>query len=220
MIWHAFWIALIVSLDTFSVGITYGMRKIRLPFPSVMVLSICSGMVIFASMNMGNWLAKWLPPFAATIAGATIFIALGFLTLIQEKQKKDKKCLAKNQLSVSKKIRAQNAKKFQWKQAYSIIQVLRSPTVADIDQSGTISTVEAFFLGMALSLDSLIVGLGASTIGISPMILTGIVFILSSLFLYLGMWLGIQMIGNFWRGVFVYVPGISFILIGLLRLIG
>lgn len=217
MIWHAFWIALMVSLDTFSVGITYGMRKIRLPFSSVMILSICSGMVIYVSMKIGNWLANWLPPFAATIAGATIFITLGFVTLFQEQQKKDHKYKAKN--LPSKKTKS-NFKRFQWtkKRPYSIIHVLRSPTVADIDQSGTISAIEAFFLGIALSLDSLIVGLGASTIGISANLLAGIVFLLSALFLYLGMWLGAQLFGNFWRGIFVYLPGICFILIGLLRL--
>lgn len=70
-----------------------------------------------------------------------------------------------------------NFKRFHWtkKRPYSIIHVLRSPTVADIDQSGTISAIEAFFLGVALSLDSLIVKLGASTIGISANLLAGIV---------------------------------------------
>lgn len=210
--WHVFWIAFIASLDSLSVGITYGIRKIRIPILSVVIMSICSAVVIFATMNLGHWLAKWIPSFVATFAGATIFITLGIVIIIQQRLDKDCKRDFENEESIVKS-------KWDWKQFGSIIQVLQSPTQADMDQSGTISTLEAFFLGTALSLDSLVVGLGASTIKISPSMTAGIVFMLSTVFLYLGMWLGTQFIGKFWRGVFVYIPGVSFILLGLFRLV-
>ena len=49
-----------------------------------------------------------------------------------------------------------------------MIQILRKPTVADFDKSGTISAGEAL-LGIALSVDSFGAGIGASLLGMHPL---------------------------------------------------
>ena len=46
-----------------------------------------------------------------------------------------------------------------------VIQILRSPSKADMDNSGSISTQEAMWLGIALSLDAFGAGLGAALLG-------------------------------------------------------
>ena len=50
-----------------------------------------------------------------------------------------------------------------------VIQILRKPTVADFDKSGTISAGEALLLGIALSVDSFGAGIGASLLGMHPL---------------------------------------------------
>lgn len=71
-----------------------------------------------------------------------------------------------------------------------MIQILRKPTVADFDKSGTISAGEALLLGIALSVDSFGAGIGASLLGYVPAMMAILVAIMSSLFLFIGMKLG------------------------------
>ena len=71
-----------------------------------------------------------------------------------------------------------------------MIQILRKPTVADFDKSGTISAGEALLLGIALSVDSFGAGIGASLLGYAPAMMAILVAIMSSLFLFIGMKLG------------------------------
>ena len=58
--------------------------------------------------------------------------------------------------------------------------------VADFDKSGTITGVEAFMLGLALSLDSFGAGIGAAMLGFSPLYLSLAVSILSSGLVFFG----------------------------------
>ena len=41
---HSILLALAVSLDSFSVGFTYGLRKMRIPFKSIMIIACCSAL--------------------------------------------------------------------------------------------------------------------------------------------------------------------------------
>lgn len=46
-----------------------------------------------------------------------------------------------------------------------VIHILRKPTSADIDRSGTINGMEAVLLGIALSIDAFGAGIGAAILG-------------------------------------------------------
>ena len=46
-----------------------------------------------------------------------------------------------------------------------VVQILKTPTLADFDRSGRITGMEAFVLGVALSLDSLGAGIGIGVLG-------------------------------------------------------
>ena len=58
---------------------------------------------------------------------------------------------------------------FQWEIARFgiIIQILKEPRRADLDRSGMISSKEALWLGLALSLDSCGAGIGMALMGYS-----------------------------------------------------
>ena len=63
-----------------------------------------------------------------------------------------------------------------------VIQILRTPQMADVDRSGIISASEALLLGIALSLDSFGAGLGAAMIGFSPLLTALVISTASGVF--------------------------------------
>ena len=51
-------LAFAVSLDGFGVGVTYGLRRIRIPVLSVVIIALCSGIVVWVSMQIGTLLTR------------------------------------------------------------------------------------------------------------------------------------------------------------------
>ncbi len=86
-IFSLFILALGASLDGFSVGVTYGLRKIRIPLLSVTIISICSGLVVLSSMLIGAALIRLLPLAYTKSLGAMILICVGVWALYQIKKR-------------------------------------------------------------------------------------------------------------------------------------
>ncbi|ARO60791.1 Uncharacterized protein B5E38_3298 [Bacillus cereus] len=99
-----------------------------------------------------------------------------------------------------------------------VIQILRKPTVADFDKSGTISAGEALLLGIALSVDSFGAGIGASLLGYAPAMMAILVAVMSSLFLFIGMKLGTVLSNMKWLQKFTFLPGVLLIIIGIWKM--
>jgi putative sporulation protein YtaF len=89
---------------------------------------------------------------------------------------------------------------------------------ADIDKSGTITGVEAFLLGVALSLDAFGAGIGAALLGYSPVIMSILVACMSSLFVFVGIKSGNIFSKFAWMDKFSCLPGIILIIIGIWKL--
>ncbi|WP_025852591.1 manganese efflux pump, partial [Paenibacillus ehimensis] len=70
-------LAFAVSLDGFGVGVTYGLRKIRIPLPSIAIIAAWSGVIIFASMQIGVWMSRFVDPVVAKDIGAVILMGIG-----------------------------------------------------------------------------------------------------------------------------------------------
>lgn len=58
-------LAFAVSLDGFGVGVTYGLRQIRIPGLSILIIAGCSGIIILLSMLFGQWMADYISPHIA-----------------------------------------------------------------------------------------------------------------------------------------------------------
>jgi len=76
-------LAFAVSLDGMGVGVTYGLRRIRIPLLSIIIISLCSGTVVWLSMQVGAWLARFMSPDVAGWIGAVILILIGCWTVRQ-----------------------------------------------------------------------------------------------------------------------------------------
>ncbi|MGO4540554.1 MntP/YtaF family protein [Paenibacillus sp. 2TAB19] len=231
-------IAFAVSLDGFGVGVTYGLRRIKIPFLSVFIIACCSGLIIWLSMQVGSWLSGYLSEFAARLIGACVLIVIGGFALFQLRRGRDDqsatadaeevaatiehKAVETSSASATERILASNTAlvvMVELKRLGLVIQILRTPQVADVDKSGTISASEAVMLGVALSLDAFGAGLGAAMIGLPALMTALIIAAFSAIFLLGGIRFGFQC--SNWRGMqtLSFLPGILLIIMGIMKLL-
>ncbi|MFV9511176.1 sporulation membrane protein YtaF [Tepidibacillus sp. LV47] len=204
-------LSLAVSLDSFSVGVTYGFRKVLIPIYSIIIISIASAAMILLSMQLGGVVQAFLSPNIAKFIGAMILILIGIWAIIQVFRQKDE--------DYDHEIGFEVQKVFiiEFKKLGLVIQILKTPMKADIDRSGSISLLEAIFLGLALSLDAFGAGLGASLIGFKPLITAISIAGMSGLFILIGMKVGFWFSEVTWLKKFTLIPGIILILMGFFR---
>jgi putative sporulation protein YtaF len=82
-------LAFAVSLDSFGAGLTYGLRKIRIPFRSIAIITLCSAAMIVISMTLGQGLMSFLPASVENRLGPIILIGVGGWALWQVMQERD-----------------------------------------------------------------------------------------------------------------------------------
>lgn len=201
-------LAFTLSLDSCSVGLTYGLRNVRIPLKSIAVIGICSAVIMMISMGIGHMISQVFSQVIATRIGGIVLIGIGVWVLYQSFQGDKKEVSQQKEKVWNLEITSLGL----------VIQILRKPTVADFDKSGTISGMEAFMLGMALSLDSFGAGIGASLLGFSPILMAGLVAVMSTLFLFVGIKLGTILSNMQWLQKFTFLPGILLIIIGIWKM--
>ncbi|WP_163101263.1 sporulation membrane protein YtaF [Peribacillus alkalitolerans] len=195
-----------VSLDSFSVGFTYGLRKVQIPFKSILIISCCSAISLLLAMFIGQFLGSVLSPHIAERVGGSILMVLGFWILFQffrpeklEEEMPDEKIIFT----------------FEIKSLGVAINILRKPLTADFDRSGTINGIEALVLGFALSLDAFGAGIGAAMLDFSPFILATSIAVMSLLFIVTGLKCGKLLSSKVWLTKLSFLPGILLFAIGL-----
>lgn len=212
-------LAVAVSLDSFGVGAMYGLRKIRIPLLSILIIAGCSGLVILLAMNIGSWLSAFLSPTVAQVMGALILVGIGIWTVFQMLLQKDEPTPPLAVASPSSPGEKPAVWSIELKRIGIVIQILRTPSMADADRSGTISSSEATMLGLALSLDAFGAGIGAALVGFSPLHTAGIIAFASALFLATGLRVGFRFADLNGLRRFSVLPGIILIVMGLIKLL-
>ncbi|AZU63583.1 sporulation membrane protein YtaF [Neobacillus mesonae] len=202
-------LAFALSLDSFSVGLTYGLRKMVMPLKSVLIIATCSALSMLIAISIGHGLERVLSPRLTASLGGLILIALGAGVLYQFfRPDKEKEVLKQEKTIVNFEIRSLGL----------AINILKKPMSADFDQSGTITGIEALMLGLALSLDSFGAGIGAAMLGFSPIYLAAAVAVMSSLFVLMGIKSGRYLHRFEWVQRFTFLPGILLIIIGIWKI--
>lgn len=199
-------LAFAVSLDSFSVGLTYGLRKMHIPFKSISIIACCSALALIIAMGIGRIFTRFFPPTFAESLGGIILICLGAWVLYQFfRSEKVKDVLPHEKTIVN----------FEIKSLGLVINILQKPLSADFDKSGTITGIEALMLGFALSLDAFGAGFGAAMLGYSPYYLALAVAIMSPLFVFMGLKVGSVLANTSWVQKCSFIPGVLLILIGI-----
>lgn len=72
-------LALALSFDCLSVGLSYGLRNIMLPWYGILIICCCSGMVLAISMLLGGLLEQMIAPALVQFFGRRAFNCTGCL---------------------------------------------------------------------------------------------------------------------------------------------
>ncbi|SET79007.1 putative sporulation protein YtaF [Salinibacillus kushneri] len=197
-----------VSLDSFTAGFTFGLRKVRIPMKSLLYIGLVTAIVFSFAMFIGKQVVGLFSPAIADIIGGILFIGIGLWVIYQFFR--DQSDVKPNEKSFL----------FKWeiKSLGVVIQILKDPNRADIDSSGDIKGFEAFVLGTALSLDAFGAGIGAAIFGFSALFTASCIAVMSSLFLFIGTKSGYFLSKWNWVEKFAFLPGIILILLGFLKL--
>lgn len=174
-------LAISSSIDSFGIGITYGLKSTKISKLSKLILFVISIVITSISVIIGNLLKTIFSVTFAKLIGSLILIFMGLFIIIKSNNKE-----------------------------YSF----------DLNNSNDIDYKEALLLGIALSLDSLCIGICGSTIGINNYLFSFLVAILQYLFLSLGNLCGTNII-NFKfipQSVWTKISGILLIFISIFRI--
>ena len=213
MLFNATILALSASIDSLGVGITYGLKKTRIFFPALLVLFLLSLTITSISISIGNLITSFISPDITSIIGSIILFGIGIFIIYQATIKKEK----------PKKDRLPKHREYNIfiKFLGITINIIKDPISSDIDSSNEIDLKEAIFLGIALSLDSISIGFGASAIGINGFIFPLLISFFQIIFLSVGRIIGskINKVSNLPNNIWSIISGILLICIGIIKLV-
>lgn len=157
-----------VSLDSLTAGLTYGTKQVRIRFLSYLVLICVPAFFITAANRIGSFLFLLLPRKALPALSFTLLTILGCSKLFESLIR----FLARKYPSLSRNWGCKI------KQINIIFTVYLSPEDANQEDLQILSPKEALVLSLALSLDSILVGMAFTTVSVPLMTL----FALASVF--------------------------------------
>lgn len=213
-------LAVALSLDGFGVGMAYGLRRIRIPWTSMLMIAFCTIVAMSSAVLFGGWFVHWVKFLPPNVLGAIILLSLGVYQVIHALRQRNVPEVEALEVSSLGAVAREPVIKFQFEILGIVIQVLRYPEQADLDGSGIITIKESALLGTALSLDAfasgLAIGLSAGIIHSLPVIL--LVALTQVLILRLGQNVTGIVPGEVLKRI-GFLPGTLLILIGFGKLI-
>ncbi|GAB4072997.1 sporulation membrane protein YtaF [Barrientosiimonas marina] len=191
-----------VSIDGFGVGMSYGIQRVRVPITALGIIMFCSGLIVYAAMTIGNMLKAFITPGLTDVLGGIILLVIGLYCLYN---------VLRSRREASFNFSTEEA----W---HDFKTVMKEPKQADLDDSGSISMTEAVFLGFALAIDAFGAGLGAAMIGYSPLLTAFSIALMSGLFVWCGVRLGMFLSTKKWLQQLTLLPPFLLMLLGLLNI--
>lgn len=214
MLFNYFILALSVSIDSFGIGITYGLKNTIISKSAKIILFIISVTITGLSVYFGNILSQLFPSFFTNLIGSLLLVSMGLWIIYQS--------LNNNKAITSPKSSEEKIYQFFIKFLGITIQIIRNPISSDLDHSKKIDVKEALYLGIALSLDSICVGICSSVIGFNSTIFPLLVAFFQLCFLSLGRFFGVRIssICNMPENIWNILSGILLICIGISKIMG
>lgn len=207
------------SLDNLGIAIVFGMRRIRLPFTSNLLIAVMTSLGTFVSMKAGEYMFTLLSPDLANYLSSGIMIAAGGWVMFQSRIKPGENDGKKNGPETKGGNSNGGAPKtiftMHIKSLGLLINILREPATVDQDYSGTIEIKEAFLLGLALTLNNLAGGIGGGMAGLNPELTATITLVTSLVFFVCGMRIGHNVLAKWIGERASFIAGLVLIAIGV-----
>lgn len=148
---------LAVTLDSLTAGLTYGTRKVHIQPLSYLILICIPALFITAANQIGTLLACLLPPQVLPWISFLLLFLLGISRIMESLIRR----LAAKHPSLTRN------RGCKIKQINIIFTIYLSPEYANGDDLQILSAKEALLLSLALSLDSILVGMAFTTEAVS-----------------------------------------------------
>lgn len=152
MILEAVILACTLSADAFLASFAYGSNKIKIPVPTVLIISFVSSGILGIFLFIGGVVRPFLPPEVCSVLCFVVLFLLGMTKILDNLMK-----------SIIRRVgrRSPNIH-FSFFHLRFILSVYADPELVDVDRSKSISPMEACSLAIALSLDGMAAGFGAA----------------------------------------------------------
>ena len=178
-----------MCIDALGIGISFGVRRIKLGKWPCLVISLLGFGIISLAVLSGSILQMYMPE----STGSLILMAMGVWILVQSRRDA---------------ATTDNTP----------VRILREPAEGDMDGSGDIDIKEAVFLGLALSLDSIGICVGAGGSLHLACVLPAAAMVIQMIFLITGIRLGAKIGSRFDPKLCTICSGMIIILLGLINL--
>ena len=169
-----------LCIDSFVASVAYGTSKIRIPPLSTILINLVCTITLACSLFIGSIFKSFLPGNLPTILGFLLLMAIGIYRLFEYIFK----------AYISKCSKSNSPLTFKMFDFQFILQVYADEIKADFDNSKCLNVKESFYLALALSLDSLAVGVGSSLCSINYIEVLILCFVIGMFCVSLGVFLG------------------------------
>jgi putative sporulation protein YtaF len=199
-----------ISVDALGAGLTYGLRRIRVPVGAALLVAVTSLVGAAVSTFAGSAAGGWLTPRLAERIGGFVLVAMGlWIGWEGIRDGRRNNVASGTDLLLSLRVRPLGV----------VVQVMRCPEIADVDRSGELGPGEAVLLGSALALDTFGAGLAAGLGGASWILVALAVGLMTLCGFAGGTALG-RRVPEEWGGVWLRVaPGVILTIMGLASII-
>lgn len=197
-------LALSLNIDSFSIGVNYGVKKIKIPVFSLLTIVSMSIGALLISYLIGHFIFSLIPVFFAKTISSILLILWGFFLFSQ----------TLININYPPKKEEVTIKKIKIKSFNIVINIVRESERGDLDNSGVIDFREALYIGIALAIDALTVGFSLAAHQIDLLWFLSIAAAFNFTFLIFG-----QLIGKF-VGTFVSENKLKLIACVMIILLG
>ena len=137
-------LALSVSIDSFGIGITYGIRNTKICRTSKIILFVISILITTLSVQIGGVLNEIFSKEFTKWIGACFLVLMGLWIIYQALSPKKEEVL---------QLPSPTVYEFMIRFLGITVQIIRNPMFSDLDHSKKIDWKEASYLGFCLSID-------------------------------------------------------------------
>ncbi|WP_317367947.1 manganese efflux pump [uncultured Tyzzerella sp.] len=210
-------LALALSIDAFGIGISYGVRKINFKISSLAIISFIALLFSSVSIWFGGIISSIFSEKITSFISILILVILGLFIIKKGLEKDDD---VDNVYVPTINSENKNIYSLFIKSLGITINIIKTPSICDLNKSLKIDPKEAFYLGIALSLDCIATSIAICSFKGYAFLFPIFIVIFQLTFLLLGTLLGKKtIIKCLDENKISITSGLILIIIGFLRLI-